>query len=141
MPDLYFHKDESAAKDAPTYLVALVDPDAPYPDDPYASQYLHWLQPSIPSSSSWKIPLDTSAASAIVPYVNPTPPNTSPAHRYIVLLFQQPATFAVPAAFAGFSADNRTLFNISAFAEAADLGEPVAANWFLVSNQTKSEYC
>ena len=68
--------------------------------------------------------------------MRPSPANTSPAHRYIALLFAQPANFTVPAAFQGYSATNRTLFNVTNFATQARLGAPVEANYFLVANTT-----
>ena len=64
------------------------------------------------------------------------PPNYSTAHRYIQYLFAQPAGFKIPAPFAGYSAANRSNFNITKFIDAAGLGKPVAANYFLCSNQT-----
>jgi len=78
----------------------------------------------------------TNTSAALIPYRQPAPPVTSPAHRYIQYLFAQPANFTVPAAFAGFSATNRSMFNLTQFVAAAHLGAPVAANYFLCSNMT-----
>ncbi|KAG6887358.1 hypothetical protein C0992_012661 [Termitomyces sp. T32_za158] len=68
---------------------------------------------------------------AISEFLQPTPPAGSDAHRYIFLLFNQPT---------GFNAQTLvtpttpiTLFNISAFAEATGLGNPIAGTFMLVA--------
>lgn len=126
-----------------TYLLAIVDPDAPTPSNNSISQYLHWLQPGLRFSTTRNTTANaftpytaTINAAATVPFTRPQPPPTSAAHRYIALLYTQPANFSVPADFANFSASNRTKFNITRFASEAKLGNAVAANYFLVSNMT-----
>ncbi|MCJ1313777.1 hypothetical protein MMC25_007457 [Agyrium rufum] len=118
-----------------TYLLTIVDPDASTPQNPTVAQFLHYLGPNIvfPTNST-----AVATAAPIAPYVQPSPPVYSDPHRYIALLFAQPANFTVPADFAGYSAANRTLFNIAAFAAEAGLGAPLEANYFLVSNMTGS---
>ncbi len=61
------------------------------------------------------------------------PPPVSDAHRYVAVLFAQPANFTAPT---GFNATNRLSFNLTNFAAQARLGAPVAGNYFLVSNMT-----
>lgn len=48
--------------------------------------------------------------------------------------FVQPEDFAIPAAYSGYSVQNRTLFNLTNFAAAAGLGQPVAANYWYTEN-------
>ena len=122
------------------YLFALVDPDAESPQNPNISQYLHFLQPGLSFSSSSSVAAASYPAVinslSIVPFTRPAPPNFSPAHRYIGLLFLQPNNFSVPANFQQYNATYRMFFNITTFAAEAGLGAPVLAIYFLVSNQT-----
>lgn len=62
------------------------------------------------------------------------PPPSSRAHRYIQYIFTQPENFTIPAAWSGYSAENRTNFDTVAFVEQAGLPQPFAANYFLCSN-------
>lgn len=125
------------------YVVCMVDPDASYPEDPTKRFILHWLQPNMSQSTNVTVAdltltgvqLVNDSAPA-VPFQRPTPPTNSSAHRYIIYAFQQPANFAIPAAYSGFSAQNRTNFNLSNFIRDAELGTPAAANYFYVSHET-----
>lgn len=124
-----------------SYVVMMVDPDARTPQDPNLRFILHWLQPNFMLSrntTSMNYPgtplMNTTAA--VVPYARPMPPPTSDAHRYILYAFQQPANFMVPSAFSGYSAMNRTNFNLTEFISAANLGTPAAANYFFCNNMT-----
>jgi len=122
----------------------MVDPDASYPSNPTKAQYLHWLQPNTKlvhgahsALGSFPFVLTTAAnTSPVLDYQEPMPPTNSSAHRYIVYLYQQPSNFAIPPAFAGYGIHNRSNFNIEAFAAASNLGLPLAANYFYVSNST-----
>lgn len=118
----------------------MVDPDASTPQNPTERFILHWLQPNMMPSNSTSMnfpgkPLMNTSAAA-VPYARPMPPPTSDAHRYILYAFEQPSNFTVPAAFSGYSAMNRTRFNLTEFISAANLGSPAAANYFFCSNKT-----
>lgn len=62
------------------------------------------------------------------------PPPRSSAHRYIQYIFNQPANFSIPAAYSGYSAENRTNFDTNAFIAAAGLPQPFGANYYLCSN-------
>lgn len=133
-----------------TFLILMVDPDAPSPQNPSFSQILHWLQPGVRLSRSTGsisspdgAPLAMLSASAteteaLVPYQGPQPPSVAP-HRYIIMLFRQEDEddFQLPDAYAGYAGgQNRTLFNASAFVEAAGLARPVAATYFLAGLET-----
>jgi phosphatidylethanolamine-binding protein len=76
----------------------------------------------------------TSTATTPKAYVGPAPPPETPpyAHRYVELLFEQPANFAVP------SSQTRAIqqgigFDINAFITAASLSAPIAGNYFNVT--------
>ncbi|KAH7317808.1 phosphatidylethanolamine-binding protein [Rhexocercosporidium sp. MPI-PUGE-AT-0058] len=67
-------------------------------------------------------------------YVGPAPPAENPpyAHKYVEILYPQPAGFKVPSTQT--SAISRGIgFNLTAFVSEAKLGSPVRANWFTVT--------
>jgi hypothetical protein len=74
--------------------------------------------------------MDTPAAS----YMGPGPPAETPAHphKYVELLFPQPASFAVPAS-TECVLSNRVGFDINKFITASSLDAPLRANWFTVT--------
>lgn len=123
-----------------TYLVMMTDPDAPSPTNRSSSDIIHWLAPNqqltqTSNSSSSVLPYTlVNTTENVVPYARSRPPVTSTAHRYMQWLFVQPPDFAIPEAFSGYNAMNRSLFNLTEFISAAGLGNPVAANYFLCSN-------
>jgi hypothetical protein len=122
------------ASEGATYLLAVVDPDAPTPQQPNRSQILHMLAPGVQFSSGQA----TFPADPVVSYNRPRPPPVSSAHRYVELLYNQPSNFSIPAAWSGYNATNRTLFDIDRFAADSGLGSLVAVNYFLVSNQSST---
>ncbi|KAK8190498.1 phosphatidylethanolamine-binding protein [Phyllosticta capitalensis] len=134
-----------------TYLILMVDPDAPSPQNTSRSEILHWMQPGARLSRSTETQTandtaismlsaaDTGTA-AVVPYQGPAPPSEAP-HRYIVMVFRQPEgsdNFTLPADYeARQGGQNRTLFNATDFVQKANLGDPVAATYFLVGSMTQ----
>jgi len=73
---------------------------------------------------------DTGPAS----YMGPGPPAETPPHphKYVQLLFPQPASFAVPASMKS-TISSRVGFDINKFVTAASLDAPLRANWFTVT--------
>ncbi|KAL9621552.1 MAG: hypothetical protein Q9160_003944 [Pyrenula sp. 1 TL-2023] len=73
-------------------------------------------------------------------YIPPSPPAGSGPHRYVELLFAEPAGFTYPQQFASVNppADTqaRIGFDINAFMQAGGLGEPIAGMYFRVENGT-----
>ena len=124
-----------------SYLVLMVDPDASTPQNPSERFILHWMAPNMTASTRTAGPnipgqVLTNSTPAHVPYARPMPPPTSDPHRYIQYAFQQPDNFTVPTAFSGFSAMNRTSFNLTEFISAAGLSDPAAAMFYFCSNKT-----
>lgn len=114
-----------------------IDPNATQPN------FLHWLQTNLTANSSSPSndkTLLTSHTPATDPYIKPQPPRGTGRHRYILLLFQQPTDFTIPAAFAKIvhpqQTTDRSAFNLTAFVNAAGLDAPVAANFFFAENST-----
>ncbi|KAF1918703.1 phosphatidylethanolamine-binding protein [Ampelomyces quisqualis] len=71
-------------------------------------------------------------------YLPPGPPaNDTVAHRYVQLLFREPATLEVQAAdFANIN--GRFNFDIQSFMQNNNLGEPVAGNFFMVDGRVNA---
>jgi phosphatidylethanolamine-binding protein (PEBP) family uncharacterized protein len=71
---------------------------------------------------------DLSKGDVITPYAPPTPPRGT--HRYIFLLYKQPAGVALPVT----PVTQRAKFHAASWAAKHDLGEqPVAATYFTAS--------
>ncbi|KAF8148255.1 phosphatidylethanolamine-binding protein [Crassisporium funariophilum] len=109
------------------FVVAAVDPDAPTPQTPTSAQIRHFLGGNFILEDS---SLLTNKTAAISNFRQPTPPAGSDPHRYTFLLFNQPKSFNQQ------TLVNATtpvsLFNISQFAEAVGLGEPIGGTFMLV---------
>ncbi|KAF2807391.1 PEBP-like protein [Mytilinidion resinicola] len=122
-------------------LLLMLDLDAPYSSlNRSLAPYLHWLQPDLSLAAT------DSSTPAVAPYVAPAPPPGSPEHRYVLFAFSQPpssAPFVMPEGYEGYGkgeglASNRTIFDLAGFAQAAGLGEPVAADWFKVAPEVRN---
>lgn len=119
----------------------MVDPDAPSPDSPTSRFIVHWLAANVSQGSTEaQAPLAgqralTNSTPALVPYRAPGPPLNSSAHRYIIYAFTQPDSFAIPQSFAGFSAQNRSMFSLDRFISEAGLGRPAAGEFWYVSRE------
>lgn len=136
-----------------SFVVLMIDPDAPSPDAPNRRTILHMMAAGVrlsggangtaaaPANGTAALrgqrTLDIAGSRPQVPYAPPGPPPTSAAHRYILYAFAEPAGFKVPAAFSNFSATNRAGFNIETFLREANIRQnAVAANYFYVSRQS-----
>ncbi|KAL1944310.1 hypothetical protein VTO73DRAFT_3495 [Trametes versicolor] len=122
-----------------TFVLAMVDPDAPTPQSPTVAQIRHLLAPGIQANGS----LAAGAAlvnntPAISDFLRPTPPAGSDPHRYILLLFVQPANFTTVASQFVNASTPISNFNISLFAEQVGLGSPIAGNFFLTGPDANS---
>ncbi|KAJ7058966.1 PEBP-like protein [Mycena amicta] len=109
------------------FVVATVDPDAPTPQDPTEAQIRHFLGGNFFNHAG----LLVNTTPAISEFLQPTPPAGSDAHRYIFLLFHQSAAFAHQTLIN--STTSIALFNISTFAAAVDLGNPIAGTFMKVA--------
>ncbi|KAG6872122.1 hypothetical protein C0995_012776 [Termitomyces sp. Mi166 len=114
------------------FVIATVDPDAPTPQDPTNAQIRHFLGPNYFTESSPARGAEAlvNRTAAISEFRQPTPPAGSDPHRYIFLLFNQPTEFNGQTLVTPTTPTN--LFNISAFAAATGLGDPIAGTFMLV---------
>ncbi|KAJ3993530.1 phosphatidylethanolamine-binding protein [Lentinula boryana] len=120
------------------YVLVIVDPDAPMPQNNTESQFRHMLGGDFHVDNSSKL-VNTSAA--LSDFVNPTPPVGSGPHRYVILAFIQPADFNSTAPKLVNASTPRNNFNLTTFGEAVNLGSPIAGTYFLTgpsSNSTNS---
>ena len=114
------------------YVAICVDLDGPFPTLPFLSPILHWIQPDMQPTSDHTL---ESQNSCLVDWAAANPPPYSGPHRYLFILYKQPADLE--------SADWEFLFkkpvgvwprvrwNLDDFAKKAGLCEMVAAEWFL----------
>lgn len=68
------------------YTIIMVDLDAPYPENPINSPYLHYLS----------VNNNFSQERVIVDYIPPSPPKDSEPHRYVVFIFRQVKPMPIP---------------------------------------------
>jgi len=68
------------------YTIIMVDLDAPYPEYPINSPYLHYMS----------VNNNFSLENVVVDYMPPSPPLDSEPHRYVVFIFQQIKPMPIP---------------------------------------------
>ena len=113
-------------------MVIGVDIDAPFPSFGVLGPILHWIQPGLESSQTGE--LTSSDTPFVVNYIGPAPPPGSPSHRYVFLLYEQPADFDgkkyAPANGAKLGNWQRMRYDLGAFEKKVGLGPVLAANYF-----------
>ncbi|KAG6828928.1 hypothetical protein H0H87_000355 [Tephrocybe sp. NHM501043] len=113
-----------------SFVVAVIDPDAPTPENPITSQIRHFLGGNFNCSSENNTPRSlVNATAAITEYTHPTLPTDSAAHRIIYFLFKQPAGF-VSQKFVMHNTP-REHFDLKAFASVTGLGDPIGGTFML----------
>ena len=101
-------------------------------------QLLHWLTTNVTRPSSDTQVLKTNDPKLdLAPYLQPSPPVNDTAHKYTLLLFEQPENFTVPARFNNLL-KTRVGWDTAAFVNATGLGPALAADWIRVENRTGS---
>ncbi|KAF8972709.1 PEBP-like protein [Flammula alnicola] len=112
------------------FVVAVVDPDVPTHQNTSVAQIRHFLGGNFFLKSPKMSSLLTNTTPALGPFLQPTPRAGSDPHRYVFLLYDQPKGF-----------NDQTLvtpttdirhFNISQFAEAVGLGQPIGGTFMFV---------
>ncbi|XP_011182663.1 protein D3-like [Zeugodacus cucurbitae] len=106
------------------YTIIMTDPDAPSRNNPKFREFSHWLVTNIPGT-------DISSGDVLTAYVGSGPPQETGLHRYVFLVYKQPAKIRfqetrIPKN----SSQNRPNFSASKFAKKYKLGDPVAGNFF-----------
>jgi hypothetical protein len=103
---------------------------------------LHWYQPYLQVDPVTGLLTNYSDATtgkgAGAPFVAPQPP-AGQTHRYIAMLFEQPARFQLSNCYSGIfppTVDAREGFDLVSFVHANGLTEPVAATYWTVNVPT-----
>ncbi|THU81303.1 hypothetical protein K435DRAFT_936772, partial [Dendrothele bispora CBS 962.96] len=73
-----------------SFVIAAVDPDAPNPQQPAIAQVRHFSGSGFTQETGGAL---VNSTAAISEFMRLTPPAGSDAHRYVFLLFNQPAEF------------------------------------------------
>jgi phosphatidylethanolamine-binding protein (PEBP) family uncharacterized protein len=114
-----------------TYTIAMVDADVVGSKLP-EGQTRHWLVNGVTISGS---SVANSSATAITSYAGPWPASGSGPHRYVVVIYAQPPTFAAPAAYSQSNLPVGT-FDFNSYVKDSGLGPLVAANYITVEEGT-----
>ncbi|KAF8199075.1 PEBP-like protein [Pholiota molesta] len=112
------------------FVVATVDLDAPTPQAPTSAQIRHFLGGNFFLESSRSPTLLSNNTPAISEFRQPTPPAGSDPHRYTFLLFDQSRGFNKQTLVN--ATTSISMFNISSFAAAVGLGQPIGGTFMLV---------
>ncbi|GAB7337322.1 hypothetical protein MBLNU457_g2679t1 [Dothideomycetes sp. NU457] len=151
IPDTYNPSVFSPGLYLDKYMLLMVDLKIPYYVTPYTEdQYsslvpglganrttrLHWWQTNVTHNLATGA-FEYDSSTALAPFAGPQPPPNDTFHDYTIWLFPQPRNFVPPAAaVAGEFQDPGTTdrFNFSLPALAAQVGNPIAANYFRCEN-------
>lgn len=97
---------------------------------PNRTTRLHWWGGNYTHSNTTK--LFTNSSDAIAAYGGPAPPAGDIPHDYVEYLFLQPEGYVPPAQVGGelYPSSGTNRFNFSVTELAAEVGRPLAANWF-----------
>uniref|UniRef100_A0A0W0EZ88 Putative PEBP-like protein n=1 Tax=Moniliophthora roreri TaxID=221103 RepID=A0A0W0EZ88_MONRR len=128
-PQFFLTPPNGTLQASTSYVLAIVDPDAPTPQNTSISQFRHFLGGHFQVNTSTSLLMNTSAA--LSDFVPPTPPDGSDPHRYVAVIYKQPDGFDTSATPLVNASTPRTNFNLTVFAERVGLGNPIAGNFFL----------
>ncbi|NXO05135.1 PEBP4 protein, partial [Rhinopomastus cyanomelas] len=112
-----------------SYVLVLVDPDAPSRANPTRRFWRHWLVTDIPGED---LTTGDIKGRVLTDYSRPTPPPSSGYHRYQLLLYEQPAQEAIT-----LRPEERVSLGswaMETFVEQFQLGSPVASTQFLTKH-------
>ena len=121
---------------AGTYMVIGLDIDAPFPSFGILGPILHWIQPGLEpeQAADGRFVLTSSGTPFVANYIGPAPPPGSAPHRYVFLLYEQPADFDVknyaPSEGKNLGNWHRMRYDLGAFEKEAKLGPVLASNYF-----------
>ena len=99
-------------------------------------QILHWLANSATlkkgSSSSPSLNVSTDGGLVVTNYVSPQPPAGTGLHRYVIMLFSQPASFSPVGNLSTPNVDIDLYFHLTDYLSSGKLGLPIASMFFEV---------
>jgi len=137
-----------------TYMLVLVDPDAPSPQDRKYSPWRHWVQPGLKPMTLTEIEEKSKSAQpsenggfeivrktldAATSYKGPGPNKGTGFHRYLFLLYHSASSPSITAEdTGGHEFTSRRAWNVTKFTEEKGL-KLVGANWFKCRNNEDRE--
>ncbi|XP_063753566.1 phosphatidylethanolamine-binding protein 4 [Eleginops maclovinus] len=131
VPQVYF----PGAQKRKSYVLVMVDPDAPSRAKPTSASWRHWLLVDVQGSALRNGHVE---GTTLTDYHPPTPPQKSGFHRYQFLLFEQLP--GAPVSLSEREKSSRGKWDLQAFITRFDLGEPVATlQFFKGCNRTGTE--
>ncbi|RFU76617.1 phosphatidylethanolamine-binding [Trichoderma arundinaceum] len=93
-PFVSFEAEAGNSLEDASYMLLLVDPDAPTPDDPKFAFWRHWVLPGLkPLAAADGVVAQTKPV--LTEYLAPGPKDDSQPHRYLFLLFREPHGLAL----------------------------------------------
>jgi len=102
----------------------MTDPDAPSRSNPKVREFKHWVVGNIKGT-------DVDGGEVLSGYVGSGPPKDTGLHRYVFLVYKQPAKLDFDEERVGSNSRNgRPNFKAAAFAEKYNLGNPIAGNFY-----------
>ncbi|KAF7297708.1 PEBP-like protein [Mycena kentingensis (nom. inval.)] len=129
-PEMALHFTDSkgaSARTSGSFVVIMIDPDAPTPQNRSLSSVNHFIGGDFYPSDHGVL---ANSTAAVTEYRQPRPPQESAAHRYVFLAFLQSEEFASQTLV---NADTSMFFfNVSQFAAETGLGSPIAGNFMFV---------
>ena len=114
------------AEEAAFYTLILTDPDAPSRTNPTNGQWQHWLVTNIPGNR-------VDQGQVLSDYVGSGPPKATGLHRYVFLVYRQPAgkiDFDGIAVRSNRTAEGRAKWQAHKFATDYKLEGPIAGNFY-----------
>lgn len=113
---------EGGVSESSLYTLALVDPDAPKPEEPSSREFVHWIVSNIPGSYNATCQSFSKVSTEVLPYSGPAPIEGN--HRYVFVLYKQSEKVELKAP------EKREKFNLRTFAKENGLGAPVFSDSF-----------
>ncbi|KAK1241320.1 hypothetical protein MKX08_001294 [Trichoderma sp. CBMAI-0020] len=127
-PFVSFEAEAGDSSGEASYMLLLIDPDAPTPDDPKFAYWRHWVLPGLkPLAAADGIVAQTKPV--LTEYLAPGPKDDSKPHRYLFLLFREPHGLALTKQdVGGEEFVQRRSFDAAKFVEQHQL-QLVSVNW------------
>lgn len=121
IPDVTWNADADTF-----YSLCLIDPDAPNRKQPIYRHWQHWLVVNIPGTK-------VGEGETLSEYIGSGPGRDTGLHRYVFLVYKQNGKidFDEKRSSKSCSREERRSFDIREFAVKYQLGNPVAANFYL----------
>jgi len=133
IPPTYSIQNSTSSRAGSPFVLAMVDLDAPTPQQPTLSQVRHFLGGNFtlgqPNAQGLAQLMNSSAA--ISEYLQPAPTAGSDPHRYVFLLYEQSS--GIDGQTLVNSSTPVTFFSIGQFARDVGLGDPIGGTFMFVS--------